>query len=289
MGTKTVGSPVQILDTTSRTLKMPARTAWPIVLAFGLTLLFAGMVTSMVVSVVGAIVAILGCGGWFRAVLPHEKHESVTIHDDISPVTTTRPKVAYVNWMAQQLPRARLPLEIYPVSAGLKGGVAGSVVMAVLAMLYGIVSGRGMWYPVNLLSLGFFPARTTIDQIAVFHWDAFLTAALLHLICSLLVGLLYGATLPMLPGRPILLGGILAPILWSGLLHSIVEAVDPMLKQLIDWPWFVVTQIGFGIVAGVVVSRQAQVHVRQYLPFGVRAGVEAQEIITEDKVHDRQE
>ena len=34
---------------------MPAPTAWPIVLAFGITLLFAGMVTSGAVSVLGAI------------------------------------------------------------------------------------------------------------------------------------------------------------------------------------------------------------------------------------------
>ena len=41
-----------------------------------------------------------------------------------------------------------------------------------LAVIYGIVSGHGMWYPINLLSAGFFPARTTIEQIAAFHWDA---------------------------------------------------------------------------------------------------------------------
>jgi hypothetical protein len=193
-----------------------------------------------------------------------------------------------MEWMKQQLHRTRLPLEIYPISAGVKGGLAGSVAMAVLAVLYGIVTGHGIWYPINLLSAGFFPARTTI-QMAVFHGDAFLIAALIHLICSLLVGLLYGATLPMLPGRPILLGGILAPVLWSGLLHSMLEAVDPVLNQQIDWPWFVVSQIGFGIVAGVVVSRQAQVRIRQYLPFAVRAGVEAPGIRAEDYGDDRQQ
>ena len=60
--------------------------------------------------------------------------------------------------MHRDLHRARLPLEIYPVSAGVKGGLAGGVAMAVLAMLYGIVSGHGIWYPINLLSVGFFPA-----------------------------------------------------------------------------------------------------------------------------------
>ena len=85
--------------------------------------------------------------------------------------------------------------------------LAGSVAMAVLAVLYGIVSGHGMWYPINLLSAGLFPARSTVAQIAVFHWDALIIAAIIHIVCSVLVGLLYGAALPMFPRRPILLGG----------------------------------------------------------------------------------
>jgi len=177
--------------------------------------------------------------------------------------------------MTQELHRARLPLEIYPISAGVKGGLAGSVAMAVLAVIYGIISGHGMWYPINLLSAGFFPARTTIEQIAVFHWDALIIATIIHLLCSVLVGLLYGVALPMFPRRPILLGGVIAPILWSGLLHSILEALDPVLNQRIDWLWFVISQIGFGVVAGIVVSRQERVRTWQYLPFPVRAGIEA--------------
>ena len=50
---------------------MPAPTAWPFILAFGATLLFAGLVTSMSVSVLGAALALAGCVGWFRAVFPH--------------------------------------------------------------------------------------------------------------------------------------------------------------------------------------------------------------------------
>ena len=97
----------------------------------------------------------------------------------------------------------------------------------------------------------------TTAQIAAFHLSALLIAIPIHLITSLLVGLLYGVTLPMLPRRPILLGGFIAPILWSGLLHSILGIVNPVLNQRIDWLWFVVSQVGFGIVAGIVVSRQS--------------------------------
>jgi hypothetical protein len=101
------------------------------------------------------------------------------------------------------------------------------------------------------------------------------------LVSSLLVGLLYGATLPMFPRRPILLGGLIAPILWSGLLHSVLEVLNPVLNQRIDWFWFVLSQIGFGLVAGSVVSRQQRVRTWQSLPFAARAGIETPGAIDE--------
>jgi hypothetical protein len=99
---------------------------------------------------------------------------------------TSRRRVARIE-IAGELPRVRLPLEIYPVSAGIKGGMAGSVAMAVLAMLYGLLSQRSIWYPINLLAAGFFPAASTAstEQLAAFHLDAFLIAAAIHLLTSL--------------------------------------------------------------------------------------------------------
>jgi len=282
MGSEIVDLSLREAEPSMSTVELPAPTAWPIVLAFGFTLLFAGLVTSISVSFLGAILAIAGCVGWFRDVLPVEKHERISVLDKATPVTTTRPQVARVKWMTQELHRARLPIEIHPISAGIKGGLAGSVAMAVLAVIYGIVSGHGMWYPINLLSAGFFPARTTIEQIAAFHWDALIVATVVHLLCSLLVGLLYGVTLPMFPRNPILLGGVIAPVLWSGLLHSILEAVDPVLNQRIDWFWFVLSQIGFGVVAGIVVSRHVRIRTWQHVPFAVRAGIEASGAIDQD-------
>ena len=269
------------MEGSPRTIELPASTTWPIVLAFGLTLVFAGLVTSASVSILGAIFAVAGGVGWFCDVLPNEKHESVPVAEKTPAVTTSRPQVARVEWITKELNRARLPLEIYPISAGVKGGLAGSAAMAVLAVLYGIVSGHGMWYPINLLSAGLFPARSTIAQIAAFHWDALIIATIIHFICSFLVGLLYGVALPMFPRRPILLGGLIAPVLWTGLIHSMLEAIDPVLNQRIDWLWFVVSQVGFGIVAGIVVSRQERVSTWQYLPFAIRVGIEAPGAIDE--------
>src|SRR5580692_6390606 len=105
---------VNYVQTEKPVIQMPAPTPWPIALAFGLTLLFAGMVTSEAVSVLGAVVAIAGAIGWFREVLPHEAHEMVEVMPEAPAVTTTRRGVARVA-IANELRRAYLPLEIYPV------------------------------------------------------------------------------------------------------------------------------------------------------------------------------
>ena len=118
-------------------------------------------------------------------------------------------------------------------------------------------------------------AESTTAQIAAFQSGPPAHRQCRPPVTSLLVGLLYGAMLPMLPRRPILLGGFIAPLLWSGLIHSILEFVNPVLNQRIDWLWFVASQVGFGIVAGIVVSRQERIRTWQHLPFAVRAGFEA--------------
>ena len=277
-------SPTNVRAGVPNTLDLPAPTAWPIVLAFGTTLLFAGLVMSAPVSVLGAILMIAGAVGWFRDVLPHEAHDVVSVRRELPPVVTSRRKVARIE-IAGDVPRAWLPLETYPVSAGIKGGLAGSVAMAVLAMLYGLLSERSIWYPINLLVAGFFPAAVTAttEQLAAFHLNAFLVAVPIHLLTSLLVGVLYGATLPMLPRRPMLLGGLIAPLMWSGLLYSVLGIINPVLNQRINWLWFVLSQVGFGIVAGIVVSRQQRVRTWQQLPFAMRAGIEAPGMMHEDR------
>ena len=149
--------------------------------------------------------------------------------------------------------------------------------MAVVAMLYGLISQRSIWYPINLLAAGFLPGTMTdtTAKIATFNLSVFLIAAAIHLLTSLLVGLLYGAMLPMLPRRPILLGGFIAPMFWTGLIHSVLGIVNPVLNQRIHWGWFVASQVAFGIVAGIVVSRQERIRTWQRLPLAYRSGMEA--------------
>src|SRR6202790_4130655 len=79
---------------TPGTVDVPAPTSWPIVLAFGVSLLFAGLVTSYAVSILGAILGVAGAVGWFHDVLPHEAHETVLVSTQIPVVTTMRRRVA---------------------------------------------------------------------------------------------------------------------------------------------------------------------------------------------------
>jgi MFS family permease len=117
-------------------------------------------------------------------------------------------------------------------------------------------------------------------QLYSFHADSFAIALVLHIIVSTLVGLLYGAMLPMFPRRPIVLGGLIAPVLWSALIYTMLGLLNPMLETHIDWYWFVASQVGFGIVAGLVVVRQSHMLTRENLSFAMRAGVEAPGIIS---------
>ena len=272
---QTVAGPGQE-SRTSREIAMPASTAWPLVLAFGFTLIFAGLLTSVQVSVLGGVLAFAGCAGWFREVLP-SKHEVVVpvVPDQLVPVTE-RLVVDRLPVAPDQV-RAWLPLHTHPISAGLKGGLAGGVAMAVLACAYGILKAGSIWNPINLLAASVYAQSLKLDvsQLNAFHADSFAIALMLHALVSITVGLLYGAMLPMFAHRPILLGGLIGPVLWSGLLYSMLSLLNPMLEGYIDWIWFIASQVAFGIVAGLVVVRQPRVPTRENVAFAIRAGVEA--------------
>jgi hypothetical protein len=257
-------------------IEVPASTAWPLVLAFGFTLMFAGLLTSLSVSVLGVALAAVGCVGWFRDVFRQGHEETVRVVFEEHRITTGRRVVERVP-VAPDLVRAWLPLETYPVSAGIKGGLAGGLAMAVLACAYGLLKAGSIWYPINLLAATVYAEslRLSPAQLNSYHADSFAIALVLHGMGSIFVGLLYGAMLPMFARRPIVLGGLIAPVLWSGLLYSIMQLLNPLLASRINWFWFMASQIAFGVVAGIVVVRQERVSTRENLPLVVRAGIEA--------------
>ena len=267
-------------------VQLPAPTAWPVVLALGLTFAFAGMVTNAGISILGAVLILFGCVGWFREVWPHPHHVAVPVKVQKFKYTTVRTKVARIEIDASH--RARLPVHTPSVMAGVKGGIAGGVAMIVPAMLYGLIRYHSIWYAVNLLGgagvAGW--SNPTLSEILHFRLSALITATVIHAVGSLLVGLLYGAMLPVLPRHPMLLGGIIAPVLWTGVIHSALPLINPFLDARIDWWWFVASQVTFGVVAGWVVSQQVHIRTEQYLPFAARIGLETPGMMEE---HDKED
>ena len=257
-------------------IEAPASTAAPIITAFGATLLIAGLVTNAVVSVVGAVLLVVGAVGWFREVLPVAHEEAVALEAPPPAVVPSTAGVAHVG-PAGSPNRARLPLAVYPYAAGIRGGIAGGVAMAALAVLHGLIEYGSPWYTINLLAAAGSATMSNAPIETLRHFDAqaFGLACVIHGVVSVLVGLLYWALLPMFPWHPAIAGGVVAPLLWSGLLAATLHVINPALNARIEWTWFVLSQIAFGCVAGFVVDRtSSRIATFQHASFAERIGLD---------------
>jgi hypothetical protein len=268
----------------SNTIEVPAPTPWPFVTSFGLALLFAGLVTSLAVSIVGLVVILFGAVGWFRDVLPVPKEELVAIATTPAPifVRSTR-RVVHLQAGAEGH-RVYIPVTVHPYSAGLLGGALGGVGMAIIACLYGLIAQGSLWYPVNLLAAAALPSLVEAGpaELKAFHMSGFVVALLTHGIISLLVGLLYAAILPMMPSRfTAFWGSFLAPVLWTALVASTLHLINPALNARIAWGWFIASQVAFGLITGFIVAHSKEVETAQSWPLAARAGVEAPGVMPE--------
>jgi hypothetical protein len=256
-------------------VQLPSPTAWPMVLALGISLLIAAMVTNPAIGVLGVILAIMGAVGWFLQVLPHEAHQPVAVRADVVQIATRRTLMRIPP--AAQTRRKILPVETFHITTGIKGGIAGGIAMTVPAGIFSVLKYHSLWYATNLLAAGGFVSWAGASNafLSAFHWQGAVAAFFIHGVTSLLVGLLYGAMLQMFPRYPIFTAGLMVPILFTGIVYSALGIVSPILDQRIDWFWFVISQIFFGLVCGYVVNLQARVRTPQFqaLPFAVRAGL----------------
>ena len=75
---------------------LPTPTAWPLVLALGLTFGFAGLVTNVGISILGGVLILAGCFGWFSQVWPHAQHIAVPVKVQKFQYTSVRTKVARI-------------------------------------------------------------------------------------------------------------------------------------------------------------------------------------------------
>jgi len=275
----------------SNSVVLPRPTAWPFVMALGVTLAIAGLVTHVAVSILGLALFFASAVGWFLQLFPHEAHEAVRIAETEAYRPTserTLPERSHaVVEESGEAPRKVLPIETFHITTGIRGGIAGGVAMILPAGLFSLIKYHSIWYAANLLAAGGFVSWAGASDafLSQFHWQGVLAAMAIHAVTSLLVGLLYGAMLPMYPRYPILTAGFMVPLIFSGIQYSALGIVSPILDQRIDWFWFVVSQIAFGLVCGYVVNLTAKVRTPQFrtLPFAMRAGLHGAEPLRPDR------
>jgi hypothetical protein len=259
-------------------IEQPAPTVWPMVAALGVTMMFGGLVTHAIVSFVGLLLSLIAAVGWWKEVLPEARVEYVHLpppSERGGPVVPVPATVEYLT-IGEAGHRVRVPVEVQPYSAGIIGGLVGGVAMAVVALLYGLVAQDSLWYPINLLAGIAIPgmARLSGETLRAFSLSALIIGVIVHGVISVLTGLLYAVLLPMLPRRHMLWGGLIAPLLWTGLIWAVVGVVDPALNARIDWAWFIASQVAFGLTTGLVVARAQPIATMQTWPLAARAGVE---------------
>jgi hypothetical protein len=245
---------------------LPRPTAAPLVLALGLTLLAAGVTLGAMFLIAGAVLVVAALSSWIAELMPGRGH----VHEPlVEPGRRARPIKGVhggVTHLRAGMPgyRLRLPEQVHPTSAGLKGGLVGGVVMPVPALLWGLLSGHGLMYPINLLAGMVVPGvgHMKVAELEQFHVSLLLVAIVIHVAMSAVLGLIYGVLLPTLPEvpRPIAWGGLLMPILWTGAIYVAMRVVSPALPGKVNWPWFLVSQFVYGITMPAVVLGAKRLH-----------------------------
>jgi hypothetical protein len=268
-------------------IEAPAPTVWPFVTAVGVTLGFAGLVTHAAVSAVGIVLALSGFVGWMRQLFPVERTEAIPRRPPAlraRPVATSRRSIEHLR-LGEAAHRARVPVAVRPYTAGIKGGAAGGVAMAAVAVAFGVLAQGSPWYPINLMAAAALPSLAGADlaQLRAFNGIALAVGIVVHGALSILVGLLYAVILPTLPRSPIIWAGLVGPALWTALVWSTLGLVNPVLNQRIEWSWFVASQVAFGLAAGWVISRVQPVATMQTWPLAARMGLESPGVFDEDR------
>ena len=167
-------------ETQTGTIHLPAPTAWPFLMALGLTLVAASLVTNMGIGALGLLLSIAGAVGWFRDVLPHEAHEDVAVEEEYVALVSPYEKVAHIE--VDETHRAQLPLQTFSLGSAIKGGIAGGIAMVIPAEIYGIVRFHSIWYVVNLLGgagVGGW-VNPSVEEMRHFHLSAFITANIIQ-------------------------------------------------------------------------------------------------------------
>ncbi|MEW5987264.1 MAG: hypothetical protein AB1791_11560 [Chloroflexota bacterium] len=165
------------------------------------------------------------------------------------------------------------PEWVYPYSAGLTGGLLGGAVMALVGIVYGLISGIGVWRPVNLVAATLMRDLQTapMESVSQFNLAALVVGLVLHLGVSIGLGVVFSFILPALPGRPLYWSWLIGPLLWVGASVAVLPFLNPVMYAHVEWISFILANVLYGLVLGWWIDRTPRVHTQ-----AVDSGQEAQ-------------
>jgi hypothetical protein len=155
------------------------------------------------------------------------------------------------------------PEWVYPYPAGVVGGLLGGVAVALVGAAYGLISGIGLWRPVNLVAATVLRDMQTqsLDSLSQFNLLAAVVGLVIHALMSIGLGEMFSFILPAVPGRPLYWGPVIGPLLWVGAVVAGLPLINPIMAANVHWPSFAVANILYGFVLGWWIDRTPMIHV----------------------------
>ena len=159
--------------------------------------------------------------------------------------------------------RGGVSSHVYSIEAGVIGGALGGLAMVLVAVVYGLFSGKGVWYPVNLIAAAVIRGwqNAPPELFTQFNPTGLIFGAAIHLIISVIIGVLFALLLPTLPGPPFLWAFVVGPVLWFGAYFGVLPLVNPVMVRNIDLPSFFYAHVFYSFVLGWWLQRSPQIKV----------------------------
>ncbi|HEY4665923.1 MAG TPA: hypothetical protein VIH26_01340 [Anaerolineales bacterium] len=155
------------------------------------------------------------------------------------------------------------PEWVYPYSAGVVGGLIGGMGVALVGAGYGLISGVGIWLPVNLVAAAALRhlQQQSLGEIARFDGLALGIGLVLHAGVSVAVGAMFSFLLPALPGRPLFWGPVIGPLLWVGASVAALPVINPVMSANLEIISFAIANVSYGLLLGWWIDRTPMVRV----------------------------
>ena len=155
------------------------------------------------------------------------------------------------------------PEWVYPYSAGVIGGLIGGMGVALVGAGYGLISGVGIWLPVNLVAAAVLRQlqQQSLGEIARFDPLALGIGLMLHAGVSVGLGEMFSFLLPALPGRPLFWGPVIGPLLWVGASVAALPVINPVMSSNLEIVSFAIANVSYGLLLGWWIDRTPMVRV----------------------------